>query len=229
MRKAIVISLVLHMMALGLVFKHSVEKQKGYPPVMIVHLASPPPLLGVKNPPAPQAAETAVTRQKPKTPEPPPRDARTAEINPKKKPKRPQKPKEEVRQPKEEVEQKPNTQEQKNKGLPEGVQLGSEFGFASLDAAGFDSPYYLDILFGKIRQEWENPYEGADKITCTIYFLVGRDGKIMDSAIEKSSGIPAYDQAALRAILAVKAPPLPNQFGSDELGIHLGFQYIPNQ
>jgi TonB family protein len=229
MRKAIVISLVLHMMALGLVFRHSVEKQKGYPPVMIAHLASPPPLLGVKNPPAPKAVETSVTKPKPTPPKPPPKDARTTEINPKKKPKIVKKPKEEVRPAKEETPQQPSTQEQKNRGLPDGVELGSEFGFASLDAAGFDSPYYLDILFGKIRREWENPYEGMDKITCTIYFAVGRDGKILDSAIEKSSGIPAYDQAALRAVLAVKAPPLPNQFGSDELGIHLGFQYIPNQ
>jgi TonB family protein len=66
-----------------------------------------------------------------------------------------------------------------------------------------------------------------DMASCIIYFVVDRSGRISDSAIEKSSGMPAYDQAALRAVLASKPPPLPNQFGSDELGIHLEFKYIP--
>jgi TonB family protein len=119
--------------------------------------------------------------------------------------------------------------ESKSRGLPEGVDLGSEFGFARLDATGFDSPYYLNVLFGKIRNQWENPFEGPDTVQCTIYFVISRDGKIIDSAIEKPSGISAYDQAALRAVLSSRPPPLPGQFGSDELGIHLEFQYIPSR
>ncbi len=226
MKWAIYASIFLHCIALAFVFRHSSLKQKGYPPVMMVHLSSPPPILGVQNPQAPQPSPTAV-KAKPKTPEPPPKDARTAEINPKKKPKKTQ-PKE-VPQAKENTQQAPSTQELKSKGLPEGVELGSEFGFARLDASGFDSPYYLNILFSKIRNQWENPYDGSDGIACTIYFVLNRDGQVIDNAIEKSSGIPAYDQSALRAVLSAKAPPLPNQFGSDQLGIHLEFQYIPNQ
>ncbi len=113
------------------------------------------------------------------------------------------------------------------KGLPEGVELGSEFGSARLDATGFDSPYYLNVLFSKIRNRWDNPYEGIDTVGCTIYFVIDRKGKIVDSAIENSSGLSAYDHAALRAVLAAKPPPLPNQFGSEELGIHLQFRYLP--
>ena len=94
-------------------------------------------------------------------------------------------------------------------------------------AAGFDSPYYLNILFNKINNLWDNPFEGQEQIKCVIYFVVGREGKIIDSAIETSSGISAYDQAALRAVLGCKPPRLPNQFDSPELGIHLEFLYTP--
>jgi TonB family protein len=227
MRWAIAISFVLHCMALLLVFKHEVNKQKGYPPVMMVHLSSPPPALGVQNPSVPKATEAAVTKTKPKTPEPPPKDARTAEINPKKKPKPQTKPK--ASPPKEEAQTKEEIRESKSKGLPDGVQLGSEFGSARLDESGFESPTYLNVLFNKIRNQWQNPFEGSEGISCTIYFLVGKDGEILDSAVEKSSGVPAYDQSALRAVLSTKAPPLQGQFGIDELGIHLEFQYIPGQ
>jgi TonB family protein len=226
MRRAIGISIFIHCLALLLVFKNGVEKQKGYPAVMMVHLSAPPPALGIPNPPAAKA-ETAITpSKKAKTPEPPPKDARTAEINAKKKPKPQQKPKQNTN---DETPAKQDLQESKSKGLPDGVQLGSEFGSARLDATGFDSPYYLNILFNKIRNQWENPYDGSNGITCTIYFVVDRNGDISDSAVEKSSGVTVYDQSALRAVLSAKAPPLPNQFGAEQLGIHLEFQFIPNQ
>ena len=221
MRWAIGISFAIHLLILSLVFKGVHDQERGYPPVMMVHLSSPPPALGVQNP----AVEKATPSQKQVKVEAPKEETRVAEVNPQKRPKKqPAK----ASPPKEE-NARPQDSETQNKGLPEGVQLGSEFGFARLDAVGFDSPIYLNVLFGKIRNLWENPYAGADILQCTIYFVISREGKIADSAIEKTSGIEAYDQAALRAVLASKPPPLPAQFGSDELGIHLEFQYLPNQ
>jgi TonB family protein len=207
-------------MILTLVFKGSHINQKAYPPVMMVHLSSPPPLLGVQNPAVEKSTNAAVTNQK--KVEPPKEQTRMSDVNEKKRQKKQQKP-----SPPQEEPVKPSSSETKSKGLPEGVQLGSEFGFAQLDAQGFDSPIYLNVLFGKIRNAWENPYEGANKIQCTIYFVISRNGKISDSAVEKSSGIEAYDQSALRAVLSSNPPPLPGQFGADELGIHLEFQYLP--
>jgi TonB family protein len=222
MRWAIGISIALHLLMLTLVFRGSHIDKKAYPPVINVHLIpSSPPLLGVQNPAVEQSTPTPKQQKKIA---PPKEETRVAEVNPQKRPKRsepkPSPPKEETA--------KVSSTESKSKGLPEGVQLGSEFGFAQLDATGFDSPIYLNVLFGKIRNAWENPYEGANKIQCTIYFVISRDGKITDSAVEKSSGIEAYDQAAQRAVLGSNPPPLPGQFGSDELGIHLEFQYLPN-
>jgi TonB family protein len=222
MKWAIIASLVLHLAILSLVFKTPRSGERKYPPVMIVRLASPPPLRGVQQPAVQQTSAPEAAKVQKKA-EKPPEDTRTVDVSKKKKPRREQKPTPEP--PKEETNRQ--TQESQSKGLPEGVDLGSEFGAARLDAAGFESPTYLNILFGKIRSNWDNPFEGGDSIKCTIYFAINRDGKIFDAAVESPSGIEAYDQSALRAILTTKAPPLPNQFELSELGIHLVFRYIP--
>jgi TonB family protein len=227
MRRAIIISLIVHLLALLLVFKNPGGNQTKYPPVMMVHLSSPPPALGVPNPTVPKASEAAVAQQKKNKIPDDPKGAHTTDLNAKKKPK-PQQAKPKVT-PNEQTQTSEEVKESKSKGLPDGVQLGSEFGSARLDASGFESPTYLNVLFNKIRNQWENPFDGSEGITCTIYFVVGKDGQILDSAIEKSSGVPVYDQSALRAVLNTKAPPLQNQFGIDELGIHLEFQYVPGQ
>lgn len=221
MKWAVISSLVIHCAFFGFILKRDSGEMNRYPPVMMVRLASPPPARGVESPAVKAPTETtqkktekAVT-QKPET--------RVTEVNRRKKPRRKQAESKPTPPAKEQTQETANQQ----KGLPEGVDLGSEFGSARLDAAGFDSPYYLNIVFSKIRRGWDNPFEGLDTVRCTIYFVIDRRGKISDSAIENSSGMPAYDQAALRAVLGSKPPPLPNQFGSEELGIHLEFRYIP--
>jgi len=225
MRWAIAVSIVLHMAALSLVFKAPRADVWAYPRSINVNLiSSPPPLKGVQNP---ASSKAVVPEQKKvqKKVEKPPEETRMAELNPKKKPRREQ-PKPEPPPPKEETRREEKA-ESRSEGLPDGVELGSEFGSARLDAAGFDSPTYLNILFGKIRREWDNPFEGDESIKCVIFFVVGRDGHLLDSAIESPSGIEAYDQAALRAVLSTRPQPLPGQFELDELGIHLEFTYIP--
>ncbi len=225
MKWAVISSLIIHSIFIGLVFKGSAKKTSQYPPVMMVRLATPPPIKGTTKPAAVEAPKKAPTKKIEKI-ESPKEKPRMAEVNRRKKPAR----KKETPRPEPEAKKEPaagETMESGKKGLPEGVELGSEFGSARLDAAGFDSPYYLNVLFSKIRNRWDNPYEGIDTIDCTIYFVVDRKGKIVDSAIENSSGLSAYDHAALRAVLAARPPPLPNQFGSEELGIHLQFRYLP--
>ena len=64
-------------------------------------------------------------------------------------------------------------------------------------------------------------------MTCTIYFTVLRNGHIIDAAVESPSGIAAFDQSALRAVMSSKPPPLPLEYTGNQLGIHLQFQYLP--
>jgi TonB family protein len=199
---------------------------KKYPSAITVNLKTLPAKRGVQQPKTTTKA-TETPKAKAKT-EAPKSENRIAEVNKRKRATR----KKTQPKPQPKTADKTSTQEStkiENEGLPEGVELGSEFGSARLDASGFDSPYFLNVVFSKIRRAWDNPYAGSDSIGCTIYFVINRLGKISDSAIERSSGLPAYDQAALRAVLGSKPPPLPNQFGSDELGIHLEFKFIPYQ
>jgi len=89
------------------------------------------------------------------------------------------------------------------------------------------SPYYLSLVFGKIRDLWDNPVEASTILRVTIYFKILRDGQIIDAQVEKSSGIDLYDQSAMRAILSgIPFPPLPTEYTGEYLGIHLEFEYI---
>ena len=105
--------------------------------------------------------------------------------------------------------------------------LGDGISSAQLDAYIFGSPYYLSIVFGKIRDEWENPVQSSSNLMTTIYFRILRDGNIVETKVEKTSGSDLFDQSAMRAIISgAPFPPLPNEFSGEYLGIHLEFEYV---
>lgn len=57
-----------------------------------------------------------------------------------------------------------------------------------------------------------------------MVFEIARDGTLRRVSIEKSSGGPSYDEAALRAITDVAPfPPLPDEFKEPFLRVHQGF------
>jgi len=105
--------------------------------------------------------------------------------------------------------------------------LGNGISAATLDGSGLGSPYYLTLVFGKIRDGWENPVETSATLTVTVYFKILKDGQVLDAQVEKSSGIDLFDQSALRSILSsVPFPPLPVEYTGEYLGIHLEFEYV---
>jgi len=107
-------------------------------------------------------------------------------------------------------------------GLPTGSPQG--VGAMTLNAADFPFAWYLRQVQGKISERWES--QARDGSQPQVVFEIGRDGKIRSLAVEKSSGNPLYDQAALRAITeATPFPPLPEEFRETFLRIHLGFNY----
>lgn len=116
--------------------------------------------------------------------------------------------------------------EEPRAGNPAGSTTGSSFG-ASLSA--FDSPdfnydYYITRMLATIGANWFKPTQQA--ITPpVVYFKVARDGTISDTRIEKSSGLPFVDRAALRAVLnSSPLAPLPVGYTESSLGVHLKFQ-----
>jgi TonB family protein len=105
---------------------------------------------------------------------------------------------------------------------------GSPFGSVAVDNASFDYPYYFVQAFAKIQRSWSNPVASNQQLSCIIYFKVLRSGTILESEIEKSSGIDSYDRACLRAVRSSNPlPPLPEDFRDDIIGIHLEFPYEP--
>ncbi len=87
--------------------------------------------------------------------------------------------------------------------------------------------YYLEAIVAKIGENWFNPYQGQNiSLKTTIYFLVKRDGEIVEARIEKGSGREDYDQYCLRAVLLTKRlPPIPEDMRVEELKVHLEFEH----
>jgi protein TonB len=108
------------------------------------------------------------------------------------------------------------------RGLPTGSPQG--VGAVTLNAADFPFAWYLQAIHRKISERWEGV--ARDGTQPQVVFDIGRDGKVTALAVEKSSGNPLYDQAALRAIAdATPFPELPKEFTQSFLRVHLGFTY----
>lgn len=117
-------------------------------------------------------------------------------------------------------------------GLPAGVPVldasaRSGVGFAAdapaFDEEAFDFPVYIQQMIQAISRAWYRPQ--AETAGCTVWFRIGRDGRLVDWRMEITSGLPHFDRAAVRALMgAVPLPPLPADFAGPSLGVHLRFQ-----
>ncbi len=233
MKRSIILSSILHVSVIvGLmVFSPATPRLEGYPTIYRVGLVSLPSggRRGGKNVEA-EATEAKVTMSsKPKVEEKGVSVKEFQKTRPKKKtkvtPKNPPTPT---------TTKKPKTEEKKPEGkVDQGDELGEQYGLgngisaATVDGAGFGSSYYLSLVFGRIRDVWDNPVEASATLRVTIYFKIMRDGRIIDTRVEKSSSIELFDDAAARAILtSTPFPPLPTEYTGEYLGIHLEFEYV---
>jgi TonB family protein len=92
-----------------------------------------------------------------------------------------------------------------------------------LDVANFCCPEYLQQMTMIIQQNW-NQNQGVAGAT-VMKFTIQRDGTIVMAQVERSSGFYALDNAAQRAILLTKLPPLPAAYSNATLGLHVTFDY----
>jgi TonB family protein len=109
------------------------------------------------------------------------------------------------------------------------VSLGGGLGSAYVEGGNFESSYYLDIAFGKIRGNFSNPLRQTTfPIRATVYFKILKNGKIAEPIVEAPSGVAPFDQATLRAVISSDPlPPLPEEYKGEWLGIHLEFEFLP--
>jgi periplasmic protein TonB len=97
-------------------------------------------------------------------------------------------------------------------------------GGATFDQPDFNYSYYIERMLVTIGTNWFKPALTVPT-SPIIRFRILRDGTIADAEVERTSGLPFVDRAALRAVLASSPlPPLPAEFGSDHLGVHLIFE-----
>jgi len=109
------------------------------------------------------------------------------------------------------------------RGMGFGLSTGGQGFGLTMDVGDFCCPEYLQTMFQRIRSVWSHS-QGVDA-QCTIKFTILRDGKIIDTSVEKTSGDPALDLAARRAVAVTQLPPLPDAFTNPTLTMHLTFQY----
>ena len=106
-------------------------------------------------------------------------------------------------------------------GLSTGGGLG---GGSYLDVKNFCCPDYLATMIQVIRGNWSARQQVAGETM--VVFRIQRDGRLTDIEVERSSGYPALDLTAQRALFVTqRLPPLPAAFPDDHLTVHLRFEY----
>ena len=105
-------------------------------------------------------------------------------------------------------------------GLPQGA------GAVTLNVSDFPYAWYIQAIHRKIQEHWEG--RAIDGRQPEIIFEIGSDGQLRRLEIGKSSGNPAYDQLAMRAVRdANPFPRLPAGFAKPTLTVGLQFIYDP--
>jgi protein TonB len=216
-RSSLLISLGFHLLVTLIAFNWvSFREVKFVPrPVYAVDIVTPEEIvkpekekLGEPPPPAPEPED------EPDEMEPPP-------VKPKKKPKP---------EPKKEKKTVPTTEIEKTlprETPPEQTGGAPETGDMAFDAADFPFAHYISRMRRKIAAYWRVPEgsQGQERM-CRVYFRVMRDGSVVGTSVEESSGLFVFDQAAQRAVLqAAPMPPLPRAYHEDYLGVHFSFVY----
>ena len=83
----------------------------------------------------------------------------------------------------------------------------------------------LCLLLGA-QQARADVETSGNAVHCMVYFRIDRLGRVSDVRLEESSGVPFFDQSAVRAVsVASPLPPLPDAFTGATLGVHFGFQF----
>ncbi len=109
-----------------------------------------------------------------------------------------------------------------------GIEIGLGGGGGGGGGGAFgEFSYYRLAMQNKVAANWSPGFVSGEAV-CIIYFRIIRSGAVVGARVEESSGIPFYDQTALRAVLESSPfPPLPAQLPDDTVGVHFRFRYRP--
>jgi protein TonB len=108
-----------------------------------------------------------------------------------------------------------------------GIQLVTPL----MEAVALKYPFYIKALRRKIDENWSPPGAGFAQTRATlVVFTIQRDGSVIGTDIEQSSGDAFFDQAAIRSLQrATPFPPLPPGYSEDNMRIFLSFSVDPDR
>lgn len=99
---------------------------------------------------------------------------------------------------------------------------------ATFEDEGFDYPGWTYNGFKKIARAWRNKAYSTEPLICVIYFRVLKSGRVYGAKIQEGSGNPVFDRGCLQAVKkASPLPPLPSDYGHEEVGVSLVFPWRP--
>lgn len=109
-------------------------------------------------------------------------------------------------------------------GQPGGASQG--VGALTLNISDFPYAWYIAAIHRKIKERWDGVALAGQQPA--VVFEIARDGELRGIRVDKSSGNPYYDQAAVRAVTEANPfPPLPVDFKKPVLTVGLQFAYDP--
>ena len=84
---------------------------------------------------------------------------------------------------------------------------------------------YMRELQRRIKMNWDPP-KGNESKRVVLLFKIAKDGRLLSCRVNKSSGLPSADQAALKAVeLTAPFRPLPADFKGQSIDIQFTFDY----
>ena len=84
---------------------------------------------------------------------------------------------------------------------------------------------YMKELQRRIKMNWDPP-KGNESKRVILLFSIARDGRLLNVKVQRSSGLPAADKAALDAVkLTAPFKPLPPEFKGNSVDIQFTFDY----
>ena len=84
---------------------------------------------------------------------------------------------------------------------------------------------YMRELQRRIKMNWDPP-KGNESKRVVLLFKIAKDGRLLSCRVNKSSGLPSADQAALKAVeLTAPFRPLPADFKGSSIDIQFTFDY----
>lgn len=87
----------------------------------------------------------------------------------------------------------------------------------------FQFTYYIQRMLALIESHWYKP-PAPPATRARVRFTIQTSGAVTGIQLEQSSGLPAFDRAALRALYATNPlPPLPPAYRKPSVTVHLSF------